>query len=177
MFLKLTTLRKLSNLKVTPLIMTDENHNHLQSSMLTNWGQSKGCISPRLGWALRTVGEAQELSAIRRSHPDCLILREKAQFLPTQRLSLIYAYITLSSHLVQSSDMTMLYSVDTSPCRPFYPLLEEPPSSLVQDLPPAIHADCLILDCGDLRNILYSTLFFMMRITAIGQTPVHLFIK
>ena len=52
----------------------------------------------------------------------------------------------------------MLHPEDISPCRPFYPLRDEGPTSLVQDLPPAEHANCLLLECGDFRNILY-TLF------------------
>jgi len=54
--------------------------------------------------------------------------------------------------------MAMLYSVDASPRQSFSPLSSDPPALLTRDLPPAAEANCLLLGCGDPRNILY-TLF------------------
>jgi hypothetical protein len=55
--------------------------------------------------------------------------------------------------------MAMLYPVDASPLQTFSPLSSEPPTSFTQDLSPDAPADCLLLECGDVRNILW-TLFY-----------------
>ena len=46
--------------------------------------------------------------------------------------------------------------VNATPIRTYSPLGKVPVVSLTQDLPPGVNADCLLLECGDARNILYT---------------------
>jgi hypothetical protein len=55
--------------------------------------------------------------------------------------------------------MSMQFPVNVAPFRKYSPLRTVPPVSLTQDLPFGVDADCLLLGCGDARNILY-TLFY-----------------
>jgi hypothetical protein len=52
--------------------------------------------------------------------------------------------------------MSMQSPVNATPIRTYPPLGKVPVVSLTQDLPPGLNADCLLLECGDARNILYT---------------------
>jgi Domain of unknown function (DUF4470) len=52
----------------------------------------------------------------------------------------------------------MLYPVDASARTDFSPIRFEPSTSFIQDIPPGKNVNCLLLGCGDPRNILF-TLF------------------
>jgi hypothetical protein len=51
----------------------------------------------------------------------------------------------------------MLHPVPVNIISFFYPLGNTPAVCLTQDLPPEDGADILLLGCGDVRNILYTT--------------------
>jgi len=50
----------------------------------------------------------------------------------------------------------MAYQANVSPFQSWRPFAREPAISLTQNLPPEIDAKCLILGCGDARNILFT---------------------
>jgi hypothetical protein len=50
----------------------------------------------------------------------------------------------------------MLYPVDASPRDPFSPIRFEPATSFTQDIPLGKDVNCLLLGCGDPRNILFT---------------------
>ena len=50
----------------------------------------------------------------------------------------------------------MIRNVVASPTQFFYPLGNTPAVCLIQDLPPELDADILLLGCGDARNVLYT---------------------
>jgi len=52
--------------------------------------------------------------------------------------------------------MAMPYAVDASPFKFFRPLNLDPPTSLAQDIHPSKPVNCLLLDCGDPRDILFT---------------------
>jgi hypothetical protein len=58
-----------------------------------------------------------------------------------------------------TDEMAAPYPVDVSPLRTFSPLASEPPKSFLQDLSPDTPANCLLLGCGDPRNILFSLFY------------------
>jgi len=52
--------------------------------------------------------------------------------------------------------MSMLSPVYAEPERYLYPFENTPATSLSQDLPPGMRANCLLLGWGDLRGILFT---------------------
>lgn len=52
--------------------------------------------------------------------------------------------------------MSMQYPINVAPFKEYSPLGSDPVLSLTHDLPPGMDADCLLLECGDARNILYT---------------------
>ena len=51
---------------------------------------------------------------------------------------------------------TMLYPVDACRRNPFSPIRFEPATSFTQNIPPEKDVNCLLLGCGDPRNILFT---------------------
>jgi len=52
--------------------------------------------------------------------------------------------------------MSMVYQANASPHQSWQPFLSEPAISLTQNLAPEADAKCLLLGCGDSRNILFT---------------------
>jgi hypothetical protein len=52
--------------------------------------------------------------------------------------------------------MAMFYPIESTPLMHFSPLRHEPATSLTQHLPPRASAKCLLLGCGEPRNILFT---------------------
>jgi Domain of unknown function (DUF4470) len=67
-----------------------------------------------------------------------------------------------------SAKMAMLHPVYGAPFLYFYPVGNTPATSLSQNLPPGVAAKCLLLGCGDPRNIFF-TLFGEQNS---GKTPL-----
>ena len=65
-----------------------------------------------------------------------------------------HTYFHLFSSL--SDAISMAYQANASPFQSWRPFAREPAISLTQNLPPEIDAKCLILGCGDARNILFT---------------------
>lgn len=50
----------------------------------------------------------------------------------------------------------MLHPVYGTPLQWFYPIGNTPAASLTQYLPPSVQANCLLLESGDPKNILFT---------------------